>query len=127
MLLCELALGISSNQIKTIDNRLITNFLGFGPGTLYFTTGAIWSYDSASKISAVTNFDSGIVKAGVRWSGNTRAIIADGTESAGAYDGSFLGNGPIYIGVNNAVPFYLRSLKYYTVDRGTAWIQGQQA
>jgi hypothetical protein len=132
MVLCEMETGIASNLITTVDNRILTNFNGVGPGQMYFTSASIYSYDSTSKISVSgINQGPGIInKMAVRWSGTSRSVIVNGVESAGLYDGTFPGPGAdmnIYIAVNNPIPFYLKSLKYYTVDRGTAWIQGQQA
>jgi hypothetical protein len=130
MILCEIEPGIASSQITSIDNRIITNFLGSSPGQLYCTATQFWSYDGSTKVNSGTvTFTPGVpLKAAVRWSGTSRSVIANGTESAGAYDGSFPGVGPgIVLCAPSPVPFYFRSLKYYQVDRGTAWIQGQQA
>jgi hypothetical protein len=132
MILCEMESGIASSLINSVDNRLITNFNGSGPGQLYFTSSAIYSYDSSSKVNVSgINLNPGTVnKIALRWSGTSRAVIVNGVEGSGLYDGSFPGPGAensIIIAVNNPVPFYLKSLKYYQVDRGTAWIQGQQS
>lgn len=127
MILCVFESGLNSSQLTIFAYRLVDK--NTGSSILYYRSTSIDSSDGATNLSANTSFTTGdVTQAALRWSGSSRALVVDGVETTGAYGGAFTASGAdIIIGRDNTAPFYLRSLKYYTADRGTVWIQGQQA